>query len=66
MVPGSEADQRGLFAKDVIVAVGNQPVESAKELSSIINKQDAGDAVLLRVKGADKRTRYVAVEVPKH
>ena len=63
--PGGEAMMRGLGQKDVIVAVGDQDVESAKQFARIIGSKDPGDAVLLRVKTADKRTRYVAVEIPK-
>lgn len=65
VTPGSEAFQRGLGAKDVIVSIGDEQVESAEQLSKIIRSKDPGDAVLLRVKTEDKRTRYIAVEVPK-
>ncbi len=60
----SEAAQRGLGARDVIMNVGDEPVKSANQLEELIKSKKAGDALLLRVKGADKNTRYVAIEIP--
>ena len=62
MSPGQE---RGLLKGDIIVAVGDKGVGSPKEFTSEVNKLRPGDAVMLRVKGQDKRTRFVAIEMPK-
>lgn len=62
--PLSEAAERGLRERDVIMNVGDEPVRSAGQLEALINSKKPGDALLLRVKGADKSTRYVAVEIP--
>jgi len=63
--PGSEAFMRGLAKKDIIVGVGDQNVESAQDFAKVIAQMKTGDAVLLRVKTEEKRTRYIAIEIPK-
>jgi serine protease Do len=60
----TEAARRGLTAKDVILNAGDQTVTSAGQFEEIIKSKSPGDAVLLRVKGADKNIRFVAVEIP--
>jgi serine protease Do len=62
--PLSEADTRSLRPSDVIVSVGDQPVSSASQFEQILKRKKPGDAVLMRVKGADKTVRFVAIEVP--
>lgn len=62
----SEAFARGIAANDVIVEVGDVAIESSDQLSDVIGKMKRGDAVLMRLKGPDKRTKYTAVEIPKH
>ncbi|HWP82671.1 MAG TPA: Do family serine endopeptidase [Bacteroidota bacterium] len=63
--PFSEADQRGIVAKDVILNVGDEPVKSASEFEELIKSKKPGDAVLLRVKGPNKSTRYIPLEIPE-
>ncbi len=61
----SEAARQGLQQRDVILSVGDQPVKSAAEFEEAIKNRKPGDAVLLRVKGSNKTTRFVAIEIPK-
>jgi len=60
----SEADKRGIRASDVIVSVGDRSVASVGEFDKLLKAKKAGDAILLRVKGSDKSTRFVAIEMP--
>lgn len=62
---GSESMNRGIAAKDIILSVGDEKITSASQLNDIIKRMKVGDAVLLRVKGSDKRTKLVAIEIPK-
>ena len=62
--PLSEANKRGLAPNNVIVTVDEQQVTSIAQFEKLIKSKKTGDAVLLRVKGADKSTRFVAIEVP--
>lgn len=59
------SNERGLAKGDVIVSVGNQQVNAPEQFESLIKKLKPGDAVMLRVKGANKKIRYVAIEMPK-
>lgn len=63
--PFSEAAKRDLRENDVILSVGDQKVISAVELRDILDKRKPGDAVLMRVKSANKSTRFVAIEIPQ-
>ncbi|MBM4159488.1 MAG: Do family serine endopeptidase [Ignavibacteria bacterium] len=63
--PLSEAQKRQLRPNDVILSVGEQPVTSVSQFEQSLRKKNPGDAVLMRVKGADKSTRFVAVEIPQ-
>lgn len=62
--PFSEAYTRGLAQNDVILSVGDQKVSSAAAFKEILGKKKPGDAVLMRVKQANKSMKFVAVEVP--
>jgi serine protease Do len=62
--PLGEAGRRFLRASDVIVSVGDQAVSSVAQFEKIIKAKRGGDALLMRVKGADKSMRFVAIEVP--
>jgi serine protease Do len=62
--PLSEANKRQLRTSDVIVSVGDQQVTSISEFEKLIKSKKAGDAVLMRVKGADKSMRFVAIQIP--
>ncbi|HVN47342.1 MAG TPA: Do family serine endopeptidase [Bacteroidota bacterium] len=59
------AQERGLQKGDVIINAGGQAISSPKQFQSAVKKLNPGDAIMLRVKGQDKRTRFVAIEIPK-
>jgi serine protease Do len=61
--PGGIAQERGLLKGDVILAVGEKTITTPEELNSTLTKLKSGDAVMLRVKGEDKKIRFVAVEI---
>lgn len=63
--PLGPANERGLSQGDVILSVGSQKVANPEQFQSAIRKLKPGDAVMMRVKGTDKRVRYVAIEMPK-
>lgn len=63
--PFGPANTRGLIKGDVILSVGDRTVQSPGEFKEEVARLKAGDAVMLRVKGSDKRVRYVAVEKPR-
>lgn len=60
----SEAEKRGVRANDVIVSVGDQTILSVAQFDKLLKGKKPGDAVLMRVKGADKSTRFIAIELP--
>ncbi len=62
--PFSEAQRRNLLPNDVILSVGDNPVDSVSELERAIKNKKPGDALLMRVKGENKTTRFVAIEIP--
>jgi serine protease Do len=64
VVPFGEASSRFLQPTDVIVSVGDQPVSSTSQFEQILKRKKPGDAVLMRVKQADKTMKFVAVEIP--
>lgn len=63
--PFSEAAQRFIQPRDVILSVGDTTVNSAAHFEQIIKSKKPGDAVLLRVKKANKSTQFIALEIPK-
>jgi S1-C subfamily serine protease len=63
--PLGPANERGLAQGDVILSVGSQKIGNPEQFQSTIKKLKPGDAVMMRVKGSDKRVRYVAIEMPK-
>jgi serine protease Do len=63
--PLGPANERGLSQGDVILSVGSQQVANPEQFQSTIKRLRPGDAVMLRVKGSDKKTKYVAIEMPK-
>lgn len=63
--PFSHAQERGLLKGDVILSLGKKDIASVDEFRSEFKKLKPGDAVMLRVKGADKKIRFVAIEVPQ-
>lgn len=60
----SEAEKRGVRVNDVIVSVGEQTVKSVAQFDQLLKAKKAGEAVLMRIKGPDKSTRFVAIEMP--
>jgi serine protease Do len=63
--PFSPAQERGLMKGDVILNIGEKAVGSVEEFKSELKKLNPGDAVMLRVKGVDKKIRFVAIEIPE-
>lgn len=63
--PFSEAAQRGLSPRDVILSVGDTPIVSAAKFQEIIKSKKPGEAVLFRVKKQNNASVFVAIEIPK-
>ena len=63
--PLSPAQDRGLQRGDVIVGIGDRAVATSDQFAEAVSKLKPGDAVMLRVKGEDKKVRFVAIEMPK-
>ncbi|MCX7984259.1 MAG: Do family serine endopeptidase [Bacteroidetes bacterium] len=62
--PFSHAQERGLVKGDVILSIGDKNVGSVEEFRNELKRLKSGDAVMLRVKGSDKKIRFVAIEIP--
>ena len=60
VMPGSAAEQAGLRSEDVIVAVNDKPVHSARELRNDIGLMAIGDTVKLKVLRDGKPKTIVA------
>jgi serine protease Do len=63
--PYGEAFQRALAKGDVIVEADRKEIDSPKALKSVLEKRNAGDSVLLRVKREKEPARFVAVQIQK-
>ncbi len=63
--PFGQAATRGLMKGDVILEVNGNKIYSASEFRSAIAKIKSGEAVLLRVRRADKSTQFIAIEMGK-
>jgi serine protease Do len=61
----SPAQERGLKKGDVVTDVGDQKVSTPDQFEKSVKKLKPGDAVMLRVKGEDKKMRFVPIEIPK-
>ncbi len=59
------AQERGLRKGDVITDFGDQKISTPDQFEKSIKKMKPGDAVMLRVKGEDKKMRFVPIEMPK-
>ena len=59
------AQERALVPGDVIVSVGDEQIASTSQFEKSIGKLAPGDAVMLRVRKANKTTRFVAIAIPK-
>ncbi len=68
--PLGAAQERGLNQGDVILSIGSsnggeETINSPDQFEKSISRLKQGEAVMLRVKGANKTTRFVAIEMPK-
>jgi Do/DeqQ family serine protease len=55
--PGSPADQAGIQAGDVVVAIDNQAIDSSADVRNTVGLVRAGDSVAVTaMRGADRRT----------
>lgn len=61
----SPAKERDLRKGDVVTDVGDQKIASPEQFEKAIKKLRPGDAVMLRVKGEDKKMRFVPIEIPR-
>jgi serine protease Do len=61
----SPAQERGLRKGDVVTDIGDQKISTTDQFEKSIKKLKPGDAVMLRVKGEDKKMRFVPIEIPK-
>ena len=59
------AQERGLRKGDVVTDIGDQKISTPEQFEKSIRKMKPGDAVMLRVKGEDKKMRFVPIEMPK-
>lgn len=61
----SEAANRGLRVNDIILEADRKPIGTVTDFEKIVKSKKPGDALMLRVKGAQGGTRFVAVMIPK-
>lgn len=61
----SEAFNRGLREGDIILEADKKPVGTVNDLEKIVKAKKQGDALLMRVKGAQGGLRFVAVNIPE-
>jgi serine protease Do len=59
------AQERGLRKGDVVTDIGDQKISTPDQFEQSIKKLKPGDAVMMRVKGEDKKMRFVPIEMPK-
>ena len=59
------AQERGLRKGDIVTDIGDQKISTPDQFRKSITKLKPGDAVMLRVKGEDKKMRFVPIEMPK-
>ncbi|TAK56656.1 MAG: Do family serine endopeptidase [Bacteroidetes bacterium] len=60
-----EAFNRRLTRGDVIMEADKKEIASVKDLKSVIEKQKAGDALLMRVKRENGQIQFIAIQIPK-
>ena len=58
------AQERGLRKGDVVTDIDDQKISTPEQFEKSIKKMKPGDAVMLRVKGEDKKMRFVPIEMP--
>lgn len=61
--PGSSAERLGLRAGDTVRSIDGQPVESAAELSTIVNDHNVGDVISVQWTTADGQDRSGEVDL---
>ena len=61
----SEADNRQIHEGDIIVEADRKEIASVSEFERLVKSKKSGDALMLRVKGANGASRYIAVQIPK-
>jgi serine protease Do len=61
----SVAHERNIFPGDIIVEVDRKPVKNITDFTSVVDGKNAGDALMIRVKGSDGTFRFVALSIPK-
>jgi serine protease Do len=60
----SVAHQRNIVPGDIIVEADRKAVGTIDDFTSIIESKQAGDALMIRVKGSDGNFRFVALSIP--
>lgn len=67
VVDDSPASAAGLRAGDIVIAAGDQPVETAQDLIDILADRQPGDTLALEIKRAGREaTRMIDVELGEH
>ncbi len=61
----SQASQRGIQKGDIILEANKSKLNSVKELKSMIEGKNPGDAILMRVRHQNGQTNFIAVQIPK-
>ena len=61
MTPDSPADAAGFVAGDIIVAIGDEPVESFGDVFTIIRTYDVGDTVQVGIVRDGRTSRTLDV-----
>ncbi len=64
VMPGSEAQDRGMQQGDLITSVDNESINSIDELDKIIKADKPGDALLFRVTTQSKTQEFLALAIP--
>jgi serine protease Do len=58
-----DAAEKGIRKNDVITEVNRKKVNSVKEFKAALKSTKPGDAVLLSIRGGDKSTKFIALEM---
>jgi S1-C subfamily serine protease len=61
--PGGPADQAGLTAGDIIIAVGDQTLSETRTLQDALSRHSAGETVRLRVLNSEGNTVSMRVRL---
>jgi len=63
VVPGGPADEAGVEAGDVIIAVDNRVMDERRDLSRLMRRHEPGDEVVLTVLRRGEETEILEMEV---